>query len=137
MSRKKKRKPTDGGEALTHSPFDKLSNLGDLPSGPEEEAAEFEPPPQPTSRRDRKNTNRGRLNITRETAHRGGKVVTVVSNFKGISQAEKEALAKKMKTALGVGGTIKDGRIEIRGDNREVVKQILEEAGFQPVFAGG
>jgi translation initiation factor 1 len=36
-----------------------------------------------------------------------------------------------------VGGTVKEGRIEIQGDKREEVKRILTEAGFQPVFAGG
>lgn len=61
----------------------------------------------------------------------------MVSGFKGIGMPEKKELAKMMKTSCGVGGTIKDGTIEIHGDNREKVKEILEEAGFQPVFAGG
>jgi len=46
-------------------------------------------------------------------------------------------LAKAMQRACGVGGTVKEGRIEIQGDNREVVARILTEAGFRPVFAGG
>jgi translation initiation factor 1 len=81
--------------------------------------------------------NRGRVDLTRETAGRGGKTVTVVSGFVGIGQAEKEALAKKMQRACGVGGTVKEGRIEIQGDKREQVAKILVEAGFRPVFAGG
>jgi translation initiation factor 1 len=132
MSRKKKRKATDGGESLTQNSFGALSEqLGDLPEG------KLSPPPEPTSRRDRKNTKRGRVDIVRETAHRGGKVVTVVTNFKGIGLPEKQELAKKIQKSCAVGGTVKDGRIEIRGDLREEVKRILEEAGFQPVFAGG
>ena len=131
MSRKKKRKATDGGEALTQNPFGGLSEqLGDLPPGEEL-------PAEPTSRRDRKNKKRGRVDIVRETAHRGGKVVTVISNFKGIGLPEKQELAKKIQKACAVGGTVKDGKIEIRGDLRDRVKEILEEAGFQPVFAGG
>jgi translation initiation factor 1 len=81
--------------------------------------------------------NRGRVDIIRQTAHRGGKTVTVVTGFTGIGQAEKGMLAKKMQTACGAGGTVKDGRIEIQGDQREVVARILSNAGFQPVFAGG
>jgi translation initiation factor 1 len=81
--------------------------------------------------------NRGRVDITRETAGRGGKTVTVVSGFVGIGQPEKAQLAKKMQRACGAGGTVKDGRIEIQGDKREQVARILAEAGFRPVFAGG
>ena len=132
MSRKKKRKSTDGGDSLTQNPFGALSEqLGDLPAG------SASPQAQLTSRRDRKNMKRGRVDIVRETAHRGGKVVTVISNFTGIGLPEKQELAKKIQKTCGVGGTVKNGRIEIRGDLRDVVKKILEEAGFQPVFAGG
>lgn len=81
--------------------------------------------------------HRGRVDITRQTAGRGGKTVTVVSGFVGIGQPEKELLAKKMQRACGAGGTVKDGRIEIQGDKREQVAKILVEAGFRPVFAGG
>ena len=87
--------------------------------------------------RRQKNTTRGRVDIIRQTAHRGGKAVTVVQNFKGIGLPEKQQLAKKMQKACGVGGTVKDGRIEIQGDKRDEVKRILTEAGFNPVFAGG
>jgi translation initiation factor 1 len=80
---------------------------------------------------------RGRVDIMRSTAGRGGKTVTVVTRFVGISLPEKEALARRMQKACGTGGTVKEGRIEIQGDKREEVAQILREAGFQPVFAGG
>jgi len=142
VSRKKRRKSTDEGEELTHSPFERLSGQEKLPSGPENspESGSLEnsqSQPTKTSKRGQKNTNRGRVDIIRQTAHRGGKAVTVVKNFTGIGQPEKEALAKKMQKACGVGGTVKEGRIEIQGDKREEVKRILTEAGFKPVFAGG
>jgi translation initiation factor 1 len=111
--------------------FGALDALGDLPTGPEGEL------PVKTSTRGQKNTNRGRVDIVRQTAHRGGKAVTVVKNFTGIGLPEKKELAKKMQKACGVGGTVKDGCIEIQGDKREEVKRILEDAGFHPVFAGG
>jgi len=124
-----KRIPTDGGSALSHNPFAALSNSG-LPEGPAEVT-----PVETASDKPRK--NRGRVDIIRQTAHRGGKTVTVVSGFVGIGLPEKEQLAKAMQRACGVGGTVKEGRIEIQGDNREVVARILTEAGFRPVFAGG
>jgi translation initiation factor 1 len=81
--------------------------------------------------------NRGRVEIRRTTAGRGGKTVTVVSGFVGIGLPEKEQLAKAMRAACGCGGTVKDGQIEIQGDNREKVADILTRAGFRPVMAGG
>ena len=115
-------------------PFGALAGLGDLPAGPQ---APVDSLPVKTSQRGQKNTNRGRVDIVRQTAHRGGKGVTVARNFTGISLAEKQELAKKMQKFCGVGGTVKDGCIEIQGDKREEMKRILTEAGFKPVFAGG
>jgi translation initiation factor 1 len=91
------------------------------------------PPPRPAP----PPKNRGRVDITRQTAGRGGKTVTVAGGFVGIGQPEKEQLAKKMQKACGTGGTVKDGCIEIQGDKREQMARILTEAGFRPVFAGG
>jgi translation initiation factor 1 len=90
-----------------------------------------------TSKRGQPNRNRGRVVIIRQTAHRGGKTVTVVTGFTGIGLPEKERLAKQMQKACGTGGTVKEGRIEIQGDQREEIARILREAGFRPVFAGG
>lgn len=81
--------------------------------------------------------NRGRVEIRRETGGRGGKTVTTVSGFVGIGLPEKEQLAKKMRGACGCGGTVKEGTIEIQGDQRETIAKILSEAGFRPVMAGG
>ena len=77
------------------------------------------------------------MDIFRKTAHRGGKTVTVVTNFVGIGLPEKEKLAKQMRKACGTGGTVKEDRIEIQGDKRTEVARILTQAGFRPVFAGG
>lgn len=77
------------------------------------------------------------MDILRQKAHRGGKTVTVVTNFAEIAHQEKESLAQRMREKCGAGGTIKDGNIEIQGDQRARVAEILREAGFRPVFAGG
>jgi translation initiation factor 1 (eIF-1/SUI1) len=55
----------------------------------------------------------------------------------GIRLSEKELLAQKMRNACGCGGTVMDGDIEIQGDQRVKIAQILTEAGFRPVRAGG
>ena len=81
--------------------------------------------------------NRGRVDILRVKAGRGGKTVTVVKNFVGTGLPEKERLAKAMQRACGTGGTVKNGQIEIQGDKRTEVARILTEANFQPVFAYG
>lgn len=134
MSRNKGSKATSAGEGLPPDPFAALAGLGNLPAGPHDSAPAT---PVKTSQRGQQNTNRGRVDIVRQTAHRGGKAVTVARNFTGIGLPEKQELAKKMQKACGVGGTVKDGCIEIQGDKREEMKRILTEAGFKPVFAGG
>jgi len=130
----KQRVPTTGGQSLTQNPFDQLSSTG-LPVGPADDVskpASSLPSPTAAPRK-----NRGRVDVIRQTAHRGGKTVTVVKNFVGIGLPEKEKLAKAMQKACGTGGTVKDGQIEIQGDKRTEVAHILTEAGFRPVFAGG
>lgn len=120
--------PTDGGQGLGQNPFAGLTGAG-LPSAPPPSAAA---PVKPEPAR-----NRGRVDIKRTTAGRGGKTVTLVTGFVGIGLPEKESLAKKMRNACGCGERVKDGDIEIQGDQREKIAQILSEAGFRPVFAGG
>jgi len=132
-----KRIPTDGGTSLTHNPFAALSSDG-LPPAPESPAAASDSSNQPASQfAPAKKKHRGRVDIQRVKAGRGGKTVTVVKNFIGIGLPEKEQLAKAMQRACGTGGTVKNGQIEIQGDKREKVARILTEANFQPVFAGG
>ena len=127
-----KKIPTDGGRSLGQNPFASLSDAG-LPSNSPPASAPIRNPQSAI----RNPPNRGRVDIRRETGGRGGKTVTVVDGFVGIGLPEKEQLAKKMRAACGCGGTVKDGAIEIQGDQRETIARILSEAGFRPVFAGG
>lgn len=133
-----KRLSTDGGDNLAQNPFGALDNLS-LPPGTWGAVSNPAPAPSAQSKgvSPKPVKNRGRVDIIREKAGRGGKTVTVVAGFVGIGLPEKEQLAKKMQKACGVGGTVKDGRIEIQGDKRDEIARILSEAGFQPVFAGG
>ena len=131
----KQRIPINGGQSLTQNPFEQLSSAG-LPAGPEQLPMNSADAPAIRSA-PAKQKNRGRVDIIRQTAHRGGKTVTVVTGFVGIGLPEKESLAKEMQRACGTGGTVKEGRIEIQGDKREEVARILTAAGFRPVMAGG
>jgi translation initiation factor 1 len=126
---KSKRIRTDGSPGIGHTPFAALSSEG-LPPAEENLLANTE-----TSKPAKK--HRGRVDVLRVKAGRGGKTVTVVKNFTGIGLPEKEQLAKMMRRACGTGGTVKNGQIEIQGDKREEVARILTEANFHPVFAGG
>lgn len=129
---------TDGGQGLGQNPFGALSSK-DLPVAPKVvlEKVNQGLATAGSAKNPAREKNRGRVDIKRETGNRGGKTVTVVSGFIGIGLPEKEQLAKKMRAACGCGGTVKDGQIEIQGDQRETVARILSEAGFRPVFAGG
>lgn len=137
MSRSEKGKvATDGGASLGQNPFGAafggLDGLADLPvAASNAGVVKSADAPKVEAR------NRGRVDVLRSTAGRGGKTVTVAKNFVGIGAAEKETLCKKMRGAAGCGGTVKDGVIEIQGDQREVVMRVLREAGFRPVQAGG
>ncbi len=124
-----KKRDFSGSPEFAENPFAALSSAG-LPFGPEIL-------PNEITESTASKKNRGRVDIIRQKAGRGGKTVTVVANFIGIGLPEKEKLAKQMQQACGAGGTVKDGQIEIQGDKREEVARILSDAGFRPVFAGG
>jgi translation initiation factor 1 len=77
-----------------------------------------------------------RVKVRRELAGRRGKAVTTVSGVP-VDDAGLRELAGKLKKRCGVGGSVKDGVIEIQGDHRDVVVQMLEAEGYKPVLAGG
>lgn len=78
----------------------------------------------------------GIVRIRRESKGRGGKAVTVVTGLPESAEALK-ARAKVLKQRCGVGGAVKDGAIEIQGDQRATIKALLEAEGFTVKLAGG
>ena len=76
------------------------------------------------------------VRVGRETKGRGGKGVTIISDLP-LDETGLAELAAKLKTRLGTGGTVKDGRIEIQGDQRDRIVAELESMGYRVKRAGG
>jgi translation initiation factor 1 len=64
-----------------------------------------------------------------ETKGRGGKGVTVIASL-GYDDDKLKELAKMLKARLSVGGSIKDGSIELQGDQRAAAAKLLRERGL-------
>jgi len=78
----------------------------------------------------------GVVRLHRETKGRGGKAVTLVKGLP-LSPDALKSLASQLKKKCGVGGAVKDGSIEIQGDQRELLKKELEKLGYLVKIAGG
>jgi translation initiation factor 1 len=76
------------------------------------------------------------VKVGRETAGRRGKGVTTVFDVSLEDDALKE-LAGTLKQRCGTGGTVKDGRIEIQGDQRKRIVAELEKLGYKVKRVGG
>ena len=78
----------------------------------------------------------GIVRVGRETKGRKGKGMTVVTGVplhpEGI-----RGLAKQLKQKCGTGGTVKDGKIEIQGDHRDLLVAELQAMGYTVKRSGG
>ncbi|MBU4070283.1 MAG: translation initiation factor [Nanoarchaeota archaeon] len=68
-----------------------------------------------------------RIKVTTDRK-RYGKLVTVISGFE--SGIDVKSIAKTLKNELACGGTYKDNIIELQGDHRKKIKEILVKHGF-------
>ena len=78
--------------------------------------------------------NDGVVRIFRGKGGRGGKAMSVV---RGLPRRNLEAVAKDLKKHCATGGTVKDGTVEIQGDQREKIAERLTEQGYTVKLAGG
>lgn len=78
----------------------------------------------------------GRVRVQRETKGRKGKGVTLITGLP-LTETELKALAKRLRQQCGTGGTVRDGIVEIQGDQRDRLVTLLREAGYEAKTAGG
>ena len=75
----------------------------------------------------------GVVRIQKQTSGRKGAGVSVITGL-DLSDDELKKLATELKKRCG---SVKDGNIEIQGEKRDLLKQLLEQKGFKVKLAGG
>lgn len=78
-------------------------------------------------------TGDGVVRVSRTSSGRRGKTVTLVS---GLPAADVPGVAKELKRLCGSGGAVKDGVVEIQGDQRARIITHLE-GRYRVKAAGG
>ena len=94
------RKPPSDPPPIKSNPFAVLSDLR-VATSSTDHGAPGNPAPAPA----KPDKNRGRVDILRSTAHRGGKTVTVIRGFQAVATTELDQLAKRLQKTCGAGGT--------------------------------
>lgn len=78
----------------------------------------------------------GVVRVSCETKGRGGKAVTLVRGLP-LDAMALATLGKRLRSACGAGGSVKDGQLEIQGDHRSRVVEALKADGWTVKLAGG
>ena len=78
----------------------------------------------------------GVVRIQLQKSGRKGAGVSVITGL-GLPEAELKILAAELKKRCGCGGAVKNHNIEIQGEKRELLKQLLEQKGYKVKLAGG
>jgi translation initiation factor 1 len=76
------------------------------------------------------------LRVQATRAGRKGKTVTVITGFQANPETL-QALVKQLKTQCGTGGTVKDNEIEIQGEHKQKILEILTKLGYKAKISGG
>ncbi|MCC3418957.1 MAG: translation initiation factor [Microcoleus sp. PH2017_29_MFU_D_A] len=80
--------------------------------------------------------NQQTLKVEASRKGRGGKTVTVISGFQEKPETLAD-LAKQLKAQCGTGGTVKDNEIEIQGEHKQKLLEILKKLGYKAKISGG
>jgi translation initiation factor 1 len=62
--------------------------------------------------------------------------VTVITGLSS-DPAELERLARDLKRHCGVGGTVRDERVELQGEQRQKLQPLLASMGYKVKVVGG
>lgn len=118
-----KRKDSDSqtteGKRIVYSEFGNVDNSAALQRG----VAEVPP-------------NQQNLKIEASRKGRGGKTVTIISGFQEKPETL-ATLAKQLKAQCGTGGTVKDNEIEIQGEHKQKLLEIITKLGYKAKISGG
>ncbi|NWF38449.1 translation initiation factor [Mariprofundus sp. NF] len=76
------------------------------------------------------------IRIRRESKGRGGKTVSIIDGLP-LDESSLKILMKKLKGALGTGGAVKNGSLEIQGEHRDKLLLLLEKEGYKAKLSGG
>jgi translation initiation factor 1 len=117
--RKNSDNKTTDGKRVVYSEFGNVDNSAALERGTPEI-----PPKQQN------------LKIQASRKGRGGKTVTVISGFQEKPETL-TALAKQLKAQCGTGGTVKDNEIEIQGEHKQKLLELLTKLGYKAKISGG
>ena len=80
--------------------------------------------------------NQQNLRVQASRKGRKGKTVTIISGFQS-NQEVLTALLKQLKNQCGAGGTVKDNEIEIQGEHKQKLLEILTKLGYKAKISGG
>ncbi|MEG3862038.1 translation initiation factor [Microcoleus sp. herbarium12] len=107
------------GKRIVYSEFGSVDNSAALQRGTPEVAP-----------------NQQTLKVEASRKGRGGKTVTVISGFQEKPEILAD-LAKQLKAQCGTGGTVKDNEIEIQGEHKQKLLEILKKLGYKAKISGG
>jgi len=113
---------------IQNKPTTKFTSLADL-EGLLPESTRLKDTSEKAQRKYKHDGKQKTVSVVLDTKGRKGKMVTLVVGLQH-NPATMEDIARLLKQHCGAGGTVKEGAIEIQGDQRERVKDILKDMNY-------